>query len=79
MDESSSSSGATLLIASSAFVAYELATLHALSMVQKPLHSGPDRPGANCASAVVFGDRSSARNTLSAISAAPNIVSVTIY
>ncbi len=70
-------SGATLLIASSAFVAYELATLR-LSMVQN-LSIEAQIVGANCASAVVFGDPDSARNTLSALDAAPHIVSVTIY
>ncbi len=70
-------SGATLLIASSAFVAYELATL-TQTMVRN-LSVQAQILGANCASAVLFGDPDSARNTLSALSAAPNIVSVSIY
>jgi len=70
-------SGATLLIASSAFVAYELATL-SLAMVRN-LSIQAQIVGANCASAVLFGDPDSARNTLSALSAAPNIVSVAVY
>jgi len=70
-------SGATLLLASSAYVAYELATLR-LSMVQN-LSIEAQIVSANCASAVVFGDPDSARNTLSALSAAPHIVSVSIY
>jgi PAS domain S-box-containing protein len=70
-------SGATLLLASSAYVAYELATLR-LSMVQN-LSIEAQIISANCASAVVFGDPDSARNTLSALSAAPHVVSVSIY
>ncbi len=70
-------SGLTLLIASSAFVAYELATLR-LSMVRN-LSVQAQIVGANCASAIVFGDPDSARDTLSALSAAPNIISVAVY
>ncbi|HEU5020688.1 MAG TPA: CHASE sensor domain-containing protein, partial [Bryobacteraceae bacterium] len=70
-------SGATLLLASSAYVAYELATLR-LSMVRN-LSIEAQIVSANCASAVVFGDPDSARNTLSALSAAPHIVSVSVY
>jgi PAS domain S-box-containing protein len=70
-------SGATLLLASSAYVAYELATLR-LSMVQN-LSIEAQIVSSNCASAVVFGDPDSARNTLSALSAAPHVVSVSIY
>jgi PAS domain S-box-containing protein len=70
-------SGATLLIASSAFVAYELATLR-LAMVRN-LSVEARIAGANCASAIVFGDPDSARETLSALNEAPNIMSVAIY
>jgi two-component system cell cycle sensor histidine kinase/response regulator CckA len=70
-------SGATLLIASSAFVAYELATLR-LAMVRN-LSVQAQIAGANCASAIVFGDPDSARNTLASLNAAPNIMSVSIY
>ena len=70
-------SGLTLLIASSAFVAYELATLR-LSMVRN-LSVQAQIAGANCASAIMFGDPDSARDTLSALSAAPNIISVAVY
>ena len=70
-------SGATLLIASSAFVAYELATLR-LAMVRN-LSVEARIAGANCASAIVFGDPDSARDTLSALNEAPHIVSVAIY
>jgi len=70
-------SGATLLIASSAFVAYELASLR-LAMVRN-LSVQAQITGANCASAILFGDPDSARNTLSSLSAAPNIISVAIY
>lgn len=70
-------SGATLLIASSAFAAYELATLR-LAMVRN-LSVEARIAGANCASAIVFGDPDSARETLSALNEAPNIMSVAIY
>ena len=70
-------SGLTLLIASSAFVAYELATLK-LTMV-RDLSIQAQIVGANCASAVEFDDPDSARNTLSALDAAPNITSVAKY
>jgi two-component system, cell cycle sensor histidine kinase and response regulator CckA len=70
-------SGATLLIASSAFVAYELATLR-LAMVRN-LSVEARIAGANCASAIVFGDPDSARETLSALNEAPNIMSVAVY
>jgi len=70
-------SGATLLIASSAFVAYELATLR-LAMVRN-LSVEARIAGANCASAIVFGDPDSARETLSALNEAPNILSVAVY
>jgi PAS domain S-box-containing protein len=70
-------SGATLVIASSAFVAYELATLR-LAMARN-LSVQAQIAGANCASAIVFSDPDSARNTLSSLNAAPNIMSVSIY
>jgi two-component system cell cycle sensor histidine kinase/response regulator CckA len=70
-------SGLTLLIASSFFVAYELATLR-LTMVRS-LSIQAQIVGANCASAVEFDDPDSARNTLSALNAAPNIMSVAIF
>ncbi len=70
-------SGSTLLLASSAFVAYELATLR-LTML-RDLSIKAQIVGANCASAVEFDDPESARNTLSALDAAPNIMSAVIY
>ena len=70
-------SGATLLIASSAFVAYDMATLR-LAMIRN-LSIQAQIAGSNCASAIVFNDPDSARQTLSALSAAPNILSVAIY
>ena len=70
-------SGATLLAASSAFVAYELATLR-LEMVRN-MSIQARIVGANCASAILFADPDSARNTLSALNAAPNILSVVVY
>jgi PAS domain S-box-containing protein len=70
-------SGATLLIASSAFTAYELTTLR-LAMVQN-LSVQARIAGANSTSALEFDDPDSARDTLSALRAAPNIMSVVIY
>ena len=56
---------------------YELATLR-LAMVRN-LSIQAQIVGANCASAVEFDDPDSARSTLSALNAAPDIMSVSIY
>ncbi len=70
-------SSATLVIASTAFAAYELAALR-LAMV-RDLSIQAQIAGANCASAIEFGDPDSATGTLSALNVAPNIVSAAIY
>ena len=70
-------SGATLLLACTAFGAYELTTLRS-SMVQS-LSIQAQMVGANSASALLFNDTKSAANTLSALKAAPTVLSVGIY
>ena len=70
-------SGATLLLACTAFGAYELTTLRS-SMVQS-LSIQAQMVGANSASALLFNDTKSAVNTLSALKAAPTVLSVGIY
>src|SRR5713226_5851563 len=70
-------SGATLLLACMAFGAYELTTLRS-NMVQG-LSIQAQIVGANSASALLFNDAKSAANTLSALKAAPTILSGSIY
>ena len=70
-------SGAALLLACTAFAAYELADFR-LTLV-RGLSIQAQIVGANSASALLFNDPDSARNTLSALKAAPNILSATIY
>src|SRR5260370_9788135 len=70
-------SGAALLIACGAFVTYDWITsretmVHNLS-IQAQI------AGSNSVSALLFNDSQSAENTLSALKAAPNIVSASIY
>jgi signal transduction histidine kinase len=70
-------SGAALLVACGAFVAYE-ATTFRLSMAQR-LSIQAQIVGTSSASALLFGDPESARKTLSALNAAPHILSAGIY
>ncbi len=70
-------SGAALLLACSAFAAYEL-TYFRTTMVRN-LSIQAQIVGANSASALLFNDPASASNTLSALKAAPNIRSAGIY
>src|SRR4030081_1115880 len=70
-------SGAALLICCAAFVAYDLvsfreAMVHNLS-IQAQI------AGSNSVSALLFDDPQTAEGTLSALKAAPNIVSAGIY
>src|SRR6267143_4306561 len=70
-------SGAALLLACAAFIAYDLVSfrdgmVHNLSIQAQVA-------GSNSVSALLFSDPHSAENTLSALKAAPNIVSATIY
>src|SRR6266446_6812957 len=70
-------SGAALLLACAAFMAYELTTFRA-SMVSS-LSIQAQIVGANSASALLFNDSESAENTLSALQTAPHILSAAIY
>src|SRR5437016_14412127 len=70
-------SGAALLIACAAFVAYDLVTFRQ-TMVHN-LSIQAQITGSNSVSALLFSDPQSAENTLSALQVAPNIVSAGIY
>jgi len=70
-------SGAALLLACTAFAIYELADFRT-TMVNS-LSTQAQIIGANSASALLFNDAESARNTLSALQASPNIISASIY
>src|ERR1700732_5290705 len=70
-------SGAALLIACAAFVAYDLVSFRE-SMAHN-LAIQAQIAGSNCVSALLFNDPHSAENTLSALRAAPNIISAAIY
>jgi signal transduction histidine kinase len=70
-------SGAALLLACTAFAAYELADFRH-TLVQG-LSIQAQIVGANSASALLFNDPESAANTLSALKAAPDIVAAGIY
>ena len=70
-------SAATLLLACTAFGAYELITFR--SDVVRSASIQAQIVGANSASALLFNDAKSAVNTLSALKAAPNVLSGGIY
>lgn len=70
-------SGIALLLACSAFAAYELADFR--TTMVRSLSTQAQIVGANSASALLFNDPDSARDTLSALTAAPNILSAGIY
>src|SRR2546427_13171749 len=70
-------SGAALLIACAAFVAYDLVTFRQ-AMVHN-LSIQAQIAGSNSVSALLFDDPQTAESTLSALKAAPNIVSAGIY
>jgi signal transduction histidine kinase/ActR/RegA family two-component response regulator len=71
------SSIVVLLLATAAFVAYELVTFrHA--MVHK-LTTEADLLGANITSALVFDDKESATKTLDALHAEPHVVAAAVY
>src|SRR5579863_4970044 len=70
-------SGAALLLACTAFAAYELADFRQ-TLVQG-LSIQAQIVGSNSASALLFNDPESAGNTLSALKAAPNIIAAGIY
>src|SRR2546427_8088160 len=70
-------SGAALLIACAAFVAYDLVTFRQ-AMVHN-LSIQAQITGSNSVSALLFSDPQTAENTLSALQVAPNIVSAGNY
>jgi len=70
-------SGAALLLACGAFVAYDLISFRE-SMVRN-LSIQAQIVGSNSVSALLFNDPQSARKTLSALSASPNVVTAGIY
>jgi signal transduction histidine kinase len=70
-------SAAALLLASVAFIVYDLSSFRA-TMVRN-LSIQAQIAGTNSASALLFNDSKSAKNTLSALRAAPGILSAGIY
>ncbi|HEX4136989.1 MAG TPA: ATP-binding protein [Bryobacteraceae bacterium] len=70
-------SGAALLLACTAFAGYELTDFRQ-TLVQG-LSIQAQIVGANSASSLLFNDPEAARNTLSALTAAPNIISASIF
>src|SRR6266481_2758902 len=70
-------SGAALLIACAAFVAYDLITFRQ-AMVHN-LSIQAQMAGSNSVSPLMFNDPQAAENTMSALKAAPNVVSAGIY
>jgi signal transduction histidine kinase len=70
-------SGAALLLACTAFAGFELADFR--ETLVRGLSIQAQIAGANSASALLFNDSDSARNTLSALNAAPDIISASIY
>src|SRR5437870_12908158 len=70
-------SGAALLLACGAFLAYDLITFRQ-AMVRN-LSTQAQIIGSNSVSALLFNDQQSAENTLLALKAAPNILSAQVY
>jgi signal transduction histidine kinase len=70
-------SGIALLLACSAFIAFDWVTFRQNSL--RNLSVQAQMIGANCVTALVFNDPDSARSTLSVLKASPNIVSAQIY
>src|SRR5580700_4853725 len=70
-------SGAALLLACAAFVAYDLYTYQI--GIARNLSTEAQIVGTNSVSALVFNDPSSAENTLSALKASPHILYAAIY
>jgi signal transduction histidine kinase/CheY-like chemotaxis protein len=70
-------SGAALLLACAAFIGYDTVTFR--DTMVRNLSMQAQMIGSNSASALLFNDPQSAENTLSALRAAPNVVSAVIY
>jgi len=70
-------SGAALLLACAAFIGYDTVTFR--ETIVRNLSTQAQIIGSNSASALLFNDPQSAENTLSALKAAPDILSAVIY
>jgi signal transduction histidine kinase/DNA-binding response OmpR family regulator len=70
-------SGAALLLACAAFIGYDMVTFRAT--IVRNLSTQAQIIGSNSASALLFNDPQAAENTLSALKAAPDILSAVIY
>jgi signal transduction histidine kinase/DNA-binding response OmpR family regulator len=70
-------SGAALIMACAAFVAYDMATFR--ETLVRNLSTQAQIIGSNAVSALVFNDPQSAENTLTALKASPDILSAVIY
>jgi signal transduction histidine kinase/DNA-binding response OmpR family regulator len=70
-------SGTALLLACTAFIAYDMVTFQANMF--RNLSTQAQIIGSNTASALLFNDQQSAGNTLSALRASPEILSASIY
>jgi signal transduction histidine kinase/CheY-like chemotaxis protein len=70
-------SGTALLLACTAFIAYDMVTFQANMF--RNLSTQAQIIGSNTASALLFNDQQSAENTLSALRASPEILSACIY
>src|ERR1700682_1205428 len=70
-------SGAALLIACAAFVAYDLVTFRQAMVYNLSIQA--QMAGSNSVSPLLFNDPQAAENTLSALKAAPNVLSAGIY
>ena len=70
-------SGAALILACTAFIAYDMITFR--DAVLHNLSTQAQIIGSNSASALLFNDPQAAENTLSALKAAPDVVSAVIY
>jgi signal transduction histidine kinase/DNA-binding response OmpR family regulator len=70
-------SGAALVLACAAFIGYDMVTFRAT--IVRNLSTQAQIIGSNSASALLFNDPQAAENTLSALRAAPDIVSAVIY
>jgi signal transduction histidine kinase/DNA-binding response OmpR family regulator len=70
-------SAAALLLACSAFIAYDILTFR--QTIVRNLSTQAQIIGANSASALLFNDPQAAETTLSALKAAPDILSAVIY
>ena len=70
-------SGAALIIACTSFIAYDMITFRGAAL--RNLSTQAQIIGSNSASALLFNDPQAAENTLSAMSASPNLLSAVIY